>query len=171
MPRIKNRPAGMALILGAALLFAGYAAQSTAACQGPSIPYGAPCYDLAFGEMVFTRACLSCHARGVHGAPRLGDALDWEDRLRQDPDTLTRHAIVGHGRMPPKGGFFMLSDREVAAAVAYVIERSRKIILAREKKPVEPECHPIDHPENCSRKDLEDVMTLHMLWLLGNPGK
>ena len=167
----KNRQAGLAIILSAVFLLAGFSNRSTAACQEPTIPDATPCHDLKLGERVFTRTCLSCHAKGVHGAPRLGDITDWEERLRQDQETLIRHAISGHGRMPPKGGFYMLSDEEVAAAVAYVIDRGRKIILAREKSPEKTRCDPVNHPEKCSDRELEDVMTLHMLWLFGNPGK
>ena len=72
--------------------------------------------------------------------------------------------------MPPKGGFFDLSDAEVEAAVAYVTDRSQKIITALKEKKSKTHCHPINNPYACSGKELEDIMTLHMLWLLGSPG-
>ena len=126
--------------------------------------------DLAVGQEVFTKNCLSCHGEGDDGAPRLGNASDWKERLVQNQNTLVRHAIDGHGRMPPKGGFSNLSDSEVAAAVAYVVDRSQKIITALNQKRNNRRCHPVNNPNACSDKDMEDVMTLHMLWLLmGGP--
>jgi cytochrome c5 len=130
----------------------------------------APAHDLALGETVFTRSCMECHGEGVRAAPRLGEASDWEPRLRQSLDTMIAHAIEGHGRMPPKGGFHELSNSEVAAAVAYIAAESRKIILARRQQQLASECHPLRAPEKCGTRDAEDVLTLHMLWLLGTPG-
>lgn len=125
---------------------------------------------LKIGEAVFTRACLSCHGGGVDGAPKLENPADWQERLKQDRDTLTSHAIQGHGRMPPKGGFFRLSNAEIAAAVDYVVDRSRSALDRLEKKPQGTGCNPVKNPYACSGKELEDIMTLHMLWLLGSPG-
>ena len=128
--------------------------------------------ELALGQEVFTSSCLSCHGEGDYGAPRLGNASDWEERLLQNRDTLVRHAIDGHGEMPPKGGFSNLSDSDVAAAVAYVVERSKRIMTDLKQKRSKNRCHPINNPTACSDKEMEDVMTLHMLWLLvGGPGK
>jgi hypothetical protein len=72
--------------------------------------------------------------------------------------------------MPPKGGFFNLSDAEVEAAVAYVVDRSQTIVTALKEKKSKTSCHPIKNPNACSDKELEDIITLHMLWLLGSPG-
>lgn len=127
-------------------------------------------HDLALGEAVFTSTCRSCHVEAAEGAPNLDDAAEWERRLQQDFATLTRHAIEGHGRMPPKGGYTELLDTEVAAAVAYVINRSQEIVDTWKAGKDKTRCHPIDNPDACSDKDMEDVMTLHMLWLLGSPG-
>ena len=127
--------------------------------------------DLTLGETVFTTTCLSCHGQGENGAPRPDYASDWKERLQQNQDTLTRHAIHGHGRMPPKGGFSDLSDAEVKAAVAYVVDRSRAIVGILKDKKSRTRCHPINKPNACSDKEFEDIMTLHMLWLLmGSPG-
>jgi cytochrome c5 len=129
----------------------------------------APPYDLALGETVFKRRCLTCHDKGVFDAPRLADALDWEQRAKQDLDVLIEHALNGHGNMPPKGGFLALSDQEVAAAVAYVVDRSKKIIMAMEKEQRSKECNPANDPDKCTPAELEDALILHMLYLLGTP--
>jgi cytochrome c5 len=150
----------------------------SAACTKPATAAGVenadrdivPGHDLALGATVFTTTCLSCHGKGEYGAPRPDSASDWEERLKQNQDTLTRHAIHGHGRMPPKGGFSDLSDADVEAAVAYVVDRSQEIVTALKEKKSKTRCHPINKPSACSDKELEDIVTLHMLWLLGSPG-
>jgi cytochrome c5 len=131
----------------------------------------APAYDLARGEAVFSGNCLSCHGEGVYDAPRLGNAADWEARVGQPLAKLIEHAIQGHGRMPPKGGFSALSDAEVSDAVAYVVHSSKKIILALKRQQHRQDCHPVRAPEKCQGMDAEEVLTLQMLWLLGAPGK
>jgi len=172
MPFSAHRIAGKRLVgvLNAVILLAACTTPVTAATLETADRESVPDHDLALGETVFTTNCLSCHGKGEDGAPRPDSASDWKERLKQDQDTLIRHAIDGHGRMPPKGGFFNLSDAEVEAAVAYVVHRSQKIITALKEKKTKPRCHPINNLNACSDKELEDIMTLHMLWLLGSPG-
>jgi len=158
-------------VLNAVILLAACTTPVTAATLETADRESMPDHDLALGETVFTTNCLSCHGKGEDGAPRPDSASDWKERLKQDQDTLIRHAIDGHGRMPPKGGFFNRSDAEVEAAVAYVVDRSQKIVTALKEKKRKTHCHPINNPNACSDKELEDVMTLHMLWLLGSPGE
>lgn len=81
-------------------------------------------YNLAHGRVVFSEYCVRCHEGGRRGAPVLGDIPDWRDRLEQSLPMLIRHAIDGHGDMPPRGDT-MLDDQDVAAAVAYVVNRTR----------------------------------------------
>ncbi len=84
---------------------------------------------LADGKTTYDSACQACHAAGVAGAPKLGDVAAWKDRIGQGLDTLVEHSIKGFqgdaGMMPPKGGFANLSDDEVKAAVAYLVESSK----------------------------------------------
>jgi len=82
----------------------------------------------ADGEAVYKKTCKMCHARGMAGAPKLGDAAEWKKRTAQGMDTLYTHAIKGFkgkGMMPPKGGNPKLSDDEVKAAVDYMLEHSK----------------------------------------------
>lgn len=83
----------------------------------------------ADGEAVYNSACMACHAQGVAGAPKLGDAEAWADRIDQGMDTLYENSINGFqgeaGVMPPKGGFANLSDEEVKAAVDYMVENAQ----------------------------------------------
>jgi cytochrome c5 len=80
------------------------------------------------GPQVYNTACLACHGAGVGGAPILGDAGQWSDRIAQGLDVLKQHAIEGYtgsaGYMPPKGGRLDLSDEEVGSAVEYMVEES-----------------------------------------------
>ncbi len=81
------------------------------------------------GPQVYNTACLACHATGVGGAPIVGDASAWTDRIAQGIDTLYDHAINGFdGDAPtpmlPKGGRVDLSDQEVRDAVDYMVAES-----------------------------------------------
>lgn len=127
-------------------------------------------YDLTLGETVFTNTCLTCHGKGIHDAPVLGNAEDWAPRLKQDLDTLIEHAIHGHRRMPPKGGFFQLSDQEVAAAVAYAVDNGETILAAMQNEPEARHCDPVNNLDECSASELRDMLTIQMLWLLGGKG-
>lgn len=81
------------------------------------------------GEEVYNTACAACHAAGIAGAPKSGDAAAWSARIGQGMDTLATHAISGYqgsaGYMPPKGGRTDLSDDAVRAAVEYMVAQSR----------------------------------------------
>jgi cytochrome c5 len=139
----------------------------------PTTPAQAPPsgYDLALGETVFTDNCLSCHGEGTYNAPVLGDAADWEPRLQQELDTLIGHAINGHRGMPPKGGFFQLSDQEVAAAVAYAVDNGEKVLAAMREERQAQRCDPVKNLDRCSASELRDMLTIQMLWLLGGGGE
>ena len=79
------------------------------------------------GPQVYNTACIACHSTGVGGAPVVGDAAQWVDRIAQGSDVLKEHAISGFtgvGFMPAKGGRLDLSDDEVAVAVDYMIGES-----------------------------------------------
>ena len=79
------------------------------------------------GPQVYNAACIACHGAGIGGAPVLGDAAGWTDRIAKGADTLNSNAINGYtgvGYMPPKGGRVDLSDQEVIDAVTYMIDES-----------------------------------------------
>jgi len=83
----------------------------------------------ADGKAVYDQACMACHAQGVAGAPKFGDAEAWAPRIEKGTETLYENAITGFqgdtGVMPPKGGFANLSDEEVKAAVDYMVENAQ----------------------------------------------
>jgi len=81
------------------------------------------------GPQVYNMACLACHSSGAGGAPIVGNAAQWTDRIAQGNDTLYRHAIEGFDGdaltpMLPKGGRMDLSDQEVKDAVDYMVIES-----------------------------------------------
>lgn len=78
------------------------------------------------GEAAYNSICFTCHAQGIAGAPKLGDATLWAPRIAQGKEILYRHSIEGFtgqtGVMPPKGGGVNLSDDDVKAAVDFMID-------------------------------------------------
>lgn len=77
------------------------------------------------GEQVYEAACKACHALGLAGAPKTGDAAAWRPRIAQGKNTLYQHAVQGFtgktGTMPPKGGRTDLSDDLIHQAVDHLI--------------------------------------------------
>ncbi len=86
----------------------------------------APATGPADGAAVYQQACFSCHASGVAGAPKLGNADDWAPRIAQGTEVLHQHSLQGIRAMPPKGGFMNLSDAQVQAAVDYMVAQVKK---------------------------------------------
>ena len=101
----------------------GDAKATAAAAKGAPAPSAAAAQPDA-GAAVYARACAACHASGAAGAPKFGDAAAWAPKLKAGLVALQSNAIGGKGAMPPKGGNASLSDADVRAAVAYMVERS-----------------------------------------------
>ncbi len=100
--------------------------QSETSTQTTQVAAAATAID---GAGIYQGACMACHAAGIAGAPRVGDAAAWTDRIAQGTDTLYSHAIEGFqgkaGMMPAKGGNMGLSDDEVKAAVDHMLAQSQ----------------------------------------------
>ncbi len=81
------------------------------------------------GLKVYQSACIACHGAGVAGAPMVGNAAAWTDRIAAGNDSLYANAIHGlvgsSGVMPAKGGNPTLSDAEVKAAVDHMVSQSQ----------------------------------------------
>jgi cytochrome c5 len=83
--------------------------------------------DARSGEVVYNESCMVCHASGVAGAPKLGDAAAWADRIAKGRDALHDtglNGLAGTGMMA-RGGCGNCSDDEVRAAVDYMIDNSQ----------------------------------------------
>ena len=74
---------------------------------------------LQSGEAVYTAQCSACHAAGIVGAPKFGDAVAWGPRLKSGFDALLHSAIAGKGSMGAQGGG-AFNDTEIARAVVYM---------------------------------------------------
>ena len=79
---------------------------------------------LLAGDAVYTANCAACHAAGMAGAPKFGDAGAWSARIAQGYDTLVKHAVEGIRAMPAKGGNPDLDAVEVARAVVYMANQA-----------------------------------------------
>lgn len=96
----------------------------------PKVETAAPADPVATalsGPQVYNEACIACHGAGIGGAPILGDAAGWAERIAKGSDVLNSNAINGYtgvGYMPPKGGRVDLSDQEVIDAVTYMVDES-----------------------------------------------
>ena len=82
--------------------------------------------NLQRGRKVWMGTCKGCHALGVAGAPKAGDEKAWEARVKQGRQILYQHAIEGffgpeYTQMPSRGGNASLSDKDVMAAVDYML--------------------------------------------------
>ena len=110
-------------------VFAGAsgAAAAAAAAEAASAAVGAKvAYDGTLdGAVIFEKLCATCHATGVLGSPTL-DHAHWDARLAQGMETVVKHAIDGFtgevGLMPARGGNPDLSDEQVEATVAWMID-------------------------------------------------
>ena len=47
------------------------------------------------GEDVYNAACMACHSTGAGGAPKVGDAAAWADRIGKGIDALYASGVNG----------------------------------------------------------------------------
>ncbi len=73
------------------------------------------------GAAVYGTFCIACHASGVNGAPKSGNADEWAPRIAQGKDVLIKHALEGFNAMPAKGTCMDCSDDEITAAIDHMI--------------------------------------------------
>jgi cytochrome c5 len=73
---------------------------------------------LRTGEEMFKAICSGCHATGVSGAPKFGDAAAWGPRIKTGYDALLNSALKGKGAMPAQNGAG--TEVEIGRAVVYM---------------------------------------------------
>nr|VFJ91062.1 MAG: Cytochrome C oxidase, cbb3-type, subunit III [Candidatus Kentron sp. LFY]VFJ92139.1 MAG: Cytochrome C oxidase, cbb3-type, subunit III [Candidatus Kentron sp. LFY]VFK22436.1 MAG: Cytochrome C oxidase, cbb3-type, subunit III [Candidatus Kentron sp. LFY] len=76
------------------------------------------------GQLIYKYHCSACHARGIDGAPELGDKDAWAPRIAKGIDVLYASALNGLDGMPPKGGSMDVSDADIESAVDYMVSES-----------------------------------------------
>ncbi len=74
---------------------------------------------LRAGAEAYVAQCAACHAAGLVGAPKFGDAAAWSPRIRTGFEALVNAALKGKGAMGAQSGGD-LSDLEIARAVAHL---------------------------------------------------
>jgi cytochrome c5 len=98
--------------------------QGDSSCGGAAVAAGGGARS---GEDVYNAACMACHSTGAGGAPIVGDAAAWADRIAKGNDALYQsgiNGVAGTG-MIPKGGCMSCSDEEISAAVDYMVAGSQ----------------------------------------------
>ena len=75
-------------------------------------------------EQLYQGACLACHTTGAAGAPKIGDAAAWTERMAKGLDAMVSSAIGGIGAMPPRGGS-QYDDAQIRQAIEYILENSK----------------------------------------------
>ncbi|HXE39866.1 MAG TPA: c-type cytochrome, partial [Azonexus sp.] len=112
------------------------------------------------GKDVYSKVCVTCHATGLAGSPRYGNAADWGPRISGGMAGLYQSALKGTPKgMPAKGGHITLPDADVKAAVDYMVaavktakaepeakkEESKKV-EAKKEEPKKAEAKPTPAP-------------------------
>lgn len=81
------------------------------------------------GEQVYNHFCVNCHAVKPLiplGAPRIGKDRDWNIRLKQGMDSLFRNSNEGLNAMPPRGGCFECTDKQLMLAIQFMLPEKAK---------------------------------------------
>lgn len=74
-------------------------------------------------EEIYNAHCMACHTTGAAGAPKKGEAGDWEPRVAQGMDVVYEHTITGIRGMPPRGLCMTCSDDDLKAVVDWILEQ------------------------------------------------
>jgi cytochrome c5 len=72
-------------------------------------------------EQTYKTSCSMCHASGMAGAPKFGDADEWSKRIAaKGMDMVISNAINGVNAMPARGMCMTCSDDNIAELVHYL---------------------------------------------------
>lgn len=74
---------------------------------------------------LFQASCALCHAAANSGAPQVGDDI-WEEYWAQGFDVLMKNAIEGTEGMPPLGGCYGCSRKDLEALIQFLAQRGIK---------------------------------------------
>ncbi|MDQ8039974.1 MAG: c-type cytochrome [Rickettsiella sp.] len=76
------------------------------------------------GKTIFEKHCIICHSTGIAGAPRFGNKLDWQLRIKKKLSLLLEHVKNGYNAMPRKGTCLECSAEDLKAAIFYMTKKS-----------------------------------------------
>lgn len=90
---------------------------------------GGASIEVAAGEPrdpaeIYQTKCASCHNSGVGGAPKFGNAADWEPRAEKGMDVLFQNAWEGFNAMPPRGICMDCTEQEMRATIEHILDES-----------------------------------------------
>ena len=71
-------------------------------------------------ESTYQMSCFACHGTGAAGAPIMGDADAWSERMAKGMDAVMVNVINGINAMPPKGLCMTCSDDNLQSLVSYM---------------------------------------------------
>lgn len=109
------------------------------------------------GKQIYINSCIICHQTGTAGAPVLGNEASWAERLKREGlPMLYRHTINGFNNMPLKGACVTCSDKDIMAAVDYILSASikesqlKELLQEGKKQTPEKIDGAIIYKENCA---------------------
>ena len=79
------------------------------------------------GKKIFQEYCATCHAKNSVipvNAPRIGDKAAWAPFKKIGFEMLFKLAAEGYKAMPARGGCFECSDKQLKAAIRYMLKNS-----------------------------------------------
>ena len=83
-------------------------------------PFAAVAVQAAEQPPQYAALSGACHAYAVAGAPKMGDAAQWEPRLAKGMEALVLSAKNGLGVMPAGGMCTTCSDDDYKALITYM---------------------------------------------------
>lgn len=74
-------------------------------------------------EQIYDETCSTCHATGLHGAPRPGFMMEWVGRVAGGLEPVYANTKRGLGtHMPPRGQCSDCSDEQLEALVDFMVK-------------------------------------------------
>ena len=71
-------------------------------------------------ESTYQMSCFACHGTGAAGAPLLGDADAWTERMAKGMDAVMVNVMNGINAMPAKGLCMTCSEDDLLSLVNYM---------------------------------------------------
>jgi len=71
-------------------------------------------------EATYQMSCFACHGTGAAGAPILGDADAWTERMAKGMDAVMVNVMNGINAMPAKGLCMTCSEDDLLSLVNYM---------------------------------------------------
>jgi len=71
-------------------------------------------------QAAYQMSCFACHGTGAAGAPKLGDAAVWEERMAKGMDAVMANVINGLNAMPARGLCFNCTDDNLRTLFEYM---------------------------------------------------